>query len=249
MNGPQITAARLKRALPGKACIASHYCGTSFQHALYRLMRNLLKIPSRAAGVNGGGRSDCTTTIAQSAKESKMPVPGLALAESNYKIRYSWVLLGICGPGHPGLAPRDIFSCPCGVVIAGSKVEDGCPRFAAAYLGRKRRAKPTTAFALSTSKSRAGARKSNRNISFSAQVRFGEPGFPVTQHQTRPRVRLSVRKAACSPSTRPNSTGNPGNLGHPSLTFDPAMTQTPAGLVAKTSIGGLQPGRVEKGEY
>src|SRR5580658_2772817 len=54
MNGPQSLAACLKRALPGKACVLSLYCGTSFQHALYRLMRNLLKISSRAAGVNGG---------------------------------------------------------------------------------------------------------------------------------------------------------------------------------------------------
>jgi hypothetical protein len=35
--------------------LLSLYCGTSFQHALYRLMRNLLKIPRRAAGVNGAG--------------------------------------------------------------------------------------------------------------------------------------------------------------------------------------------------
>jgi hypothetical protein len=34
--------------------LLSLYCGTSFQHALYRLMRNLLKISSCAAGVNGG---------------------------------------------------------------------------------------------------------------------------------------------------------------------------------------------------
>ncbi len=59
MNGPQSTAACLKRALPVKARIARLYCGTSFQHALYGLMRNLLKIPRRASGVNvaGTGRS------------------------------------------------------------------------------------------------------------------------------------------------------------------------------------------------
>jgi hypothetical protein len=37
--------------------LLSLYCGTSFQHALYRLMRNLLKISSRATGVNGGAQS------------------------------------------------------------------------------------------------------------------------------------------------------------------------------------------------
>jgi hypothetical protein len=35
------------------------------------------------------------------------------------------------------------------------------------------------------------------------------PGFPVTLHQTGPRVRLSLRKAACSSTTPPTSTGNP----------------------------------------
>jgi hypothetical protein len=35
--------------------LLSLYCGTSFQHALFRLMRNLFKISSRAAGVNGAG--------------------------------------------------------------------------------------------------------------------------------------------------------------------------------------------------
>lgn len=37
----------------------------------------------------------------------------------------------------------------------------------------------------------------------------GEPGFPVTQHQTGPRVRLSSRKAAYSSTTPSTSTGNP----------------------------------------
>jgi hypothetical protein len=36
------------------------------------------------------------------------------------------------------------------------------------------------------------------------------PGFPVTQHRTRQRVRLSVRKGACSSRNPPTSTGNPG---------------------------------------
>ena len=44
--------------------LLSLYCGTSFQHALYRLMRNLLKISSRAAGVNGGGQSSDVTNKA-----------------------------------------------------------------------------------------------------------------------------------------------------------------------------------------
>jgi len=85
--------------------------------------------------------------------------------------------------------------------------------------GLKKTGEAHNSFHSVASKSRAGARKSIRNISFSAQVRFGEPGFPVTQHQTGPRVRLSVRKAAWSPSTPPNSIGNPGNLGHPSCSY------------------------------
>ena len=36
------------------------------------------------------------------------------------------------------------------------------------------------------------------------------PGFPVTQHRTRQRVRLSVRKGAWSSRNPPTSTGNPG---------------------------------------
>jgi hypothetical protein len=36
------------------------------------------------------------------------------------------------------------------------------------------------------------------------------PRFPVTQHQSGPRVRLSVRKAAWSSTTSPTSTGNRG---------------------------------------
>ncbi len=36
------------------------------------------------------------------------------------------------------------------------------------------------------------------------------PGFPATQHWTRPRVRLSLRKAASSSPAPPTSTGNPG---------------------------------------
>jgi hypothetical protein len=42
-------------------------------------------------------------------------------------------------------------------------------------------------------------------------------GFPVTQHQTGPRVRLSVRKAAWSVTTPPTSTGNQGEA--PPLLF------------------------------
>jgi hypothetical protein len=38
------------------------------------------------------------------------------------------------------------------------------------------------------------------------------PGFPVTQHRTRQRVRLSVRKGACSSRNPPTSTGNPGSV-------------------------------------
>jgi len=38
------------------------------------------------------------------------------------------------------------------------------------------------------------------------------PGFPVTQHRTRQRVRLSVRKSACSSRNPPTSTGNPGSV-------------------------------------
>jgi hypothetical protein len=97
--------------------------------------------------------------------------------------------------------------------------------------GLKRTGEAHNSFHSVASKSRAGARKSIRNISFSAQVRFGEPGFPVTQHQTGPRVRLSVRKAAWSPSTPPNSIGNPGNLGHPVLfLLGLPTTQTRSGL-------------------
>ena len=48
----------------------------------------------------------------------------------------------------------------------------GAPCRRSEYLSRIRRAKPTKAFNRS-------ARKSVRNISFSAQVRFGEPGAPV----------------------------------------------------------------------
>jgi MoaA/NifB/PqqE/SkfB family radical SAM enzyme len=44
-------------------------------------------------------------------------------------------------------------------------------------------------------------------------VRPSVPGFPVTQHQTGPRVRLSLRKAAWSSTTPPTSTGNPGYVG------------------------------------
>jgi hypothetical protein len=36
------------------------------------------------------------------------------------------------------------------------------------------------------------------------------PGFPATQRQTWPRVRLSVKKAALSSPTPPTSAGNPG---------------------------------------
>jgi hypothetical protein len=36
------------------------------------------------------------------------------------------------------------------------------------------------------------------------------PGFPASMHWTEQRVRLSVKKDACS-STPPTSTGNPGN--------------------------------------
>jgi hypothetical protein len=57
---------------------------------------------------------------------------------------------------------------------------DGCPRFAQAYLGRKRRAKPQRL--LLSSSRRAGMMdpsESSRNKSFSAQVRLGEPGAPV----------------------------------------------------------------------
>ena len=38
----------------------------------------------------------------------------------------------------------------------------------------------------------------------------GRSGFPVAQHQTGLRVRFSVRKTACSSTTPPTSTGNPG---------------------------------------
>src|ERR1700734_3532740 len=44
--------------------LLSLYCGTSFQHALYRLMRNLLKISSCAAGVNGGAPKQCICMLA-----------------------------------------------------------------------------------------------------------------------------------------------------------------------------------------
>jgi hypothetical protein len=44
-------------------------------------------------------------------------------------------------------------------------------------------------------------------------VRRSVPGFPVTQHQTRPPVRLSLRKAAWSSTTPPTLTGNPGYVG------------------------------------
>jgi hypothetical protein len=37
-----------------------------------------------------------------------------------------------------------------------------------------------------------------------------DPGFPTARHEQRPRVRLSLRKAACSSLTPPNPTGNPG---------------------------------------
>jgi hypothetical protein len=43
--------------------LLSLYFGTSFQHALYRLMRNLLKIPRRASGVNGARTGGCTTGL------------------------------------------------------------------------------------------------------------------------------------------------------------------------------------------
>jgi hypothetical protein len=66
--------------------LLSLYFGTSFQHALYRLMRNLLKIPRRASGVNGAGTGGCTTATGQASKESRMPVPGLALAENESAI-------------------------------------------------------------------------------------------------------------------------------------------------------------------
>src|ERR1700733_8584790 len=48
---------------------------------------------------------------------------------------------------------------------------DGCPRFAPAYLGRKRWAKPTIAFALRCRRSVAAPFREIR-----------EPGFPVTKH-------------------------------------------------------------------
>src|SRR5271168_4263046 len=56
--------------------ILSLYCGTSFQHALYRLMRNLLKITRRAAGVNGAGTgqgSDWAPTLRRASTLRPMP--------------------------------------------------------------------------------------------------------------------------------------------------------------------------------
>ena len=50
------------------------------------------------------------------------------------------------------------------------------------------------------------------------------PGFPVTQHRTRQRVRLSVRKGACSSSNPPISTGNPGERTRISCYAEPKMT-------------------------
>jgi len=50
------------------------------------------------------------------------------------------------------------------------------------------------------------------------------PGFPVTQHQTRQRERLSVRKGACSSRNPPTSTGNPGERTRISDYAAPKMT-------------------------
>jgi hypothetical protein len=50
------------------------------------------------------------------------------------------------------------------------------------------------------------------------------PGFPVTQHRTRQRVRLSVRKGACSSRNPPTSTGNPGERTRISYYAAPKMT-------------------------
>ncbi len=53
--GRKVLLPALSASCRVRLVLLSLYCGTSFQHALYRLMRNLLKITSRAAAVNGAG--------------------------------------------------------------------------------------------------------------------------------------------------------------------------------------------------
>ena len=56
------------------------------------------------------------------------------------------------------------------------------------------------------------------------------PGFPVTQHRTRQRVRLSARKGACSSRNPPASTGNPGERTRISYYAAPEMATCAAFL-------------------
>jgi hypothetical protein len=59
------------------------------------------------------------------------------------------------------------------------KEPDGCPTFVQAYVGRKRRAKPTIASCSFSQEFLDSDNKSIRNIPFSAHVRRGERGAPV----------------------------------------------------------------------
>jgi hypothetical protein len=61
-----------------------------------------------------------------------------------------------------------------------------------------------------------------------------EPGFPATQHWTRPRMRLSVRKGAWRSPKPPTSTGNPGKPRN--LQFYGPVQVAPAGCQAGFSV-------------
>ena len=73
-------------------------------------------------------------------------------------------------------------------------------------------------------KSRTGAPRSPKRT---WAENDGRPEFPATGRHQRPRVRLSLRKAAWSSSTPTRSTGNPGEV--QTMAFPPS-TAEPSGL-------------------
>jgi hypothetical protein len=127
----------------------------------------------------------------------------------------------ILGNSRPSLRDR---------VIARSKVWDGCPRFAKAYLGRKRRAKPTIVFTLSPASPGRGLEKAFETYHF-------RPRYPDFLHGAPPTTAraafLKESRMKCANANKLNrkSGVRSGEPGAPVLfLLGPPTTQTPSGL-------------------